>query len=174
MFIYESYIDKKVCKDLIKAYENADRKETIKDKKVEMTQTIFDITNPYLFNYLKELNKITKEYIRKYYHCDYGQESWNVYPNIKIQKYKPNEHYSEWHSESTGYQGNNNRILVFTTYLNDIKDGGETEFFYQKNKIKPKEGLTIIFPAFWTHVHKGNPSKETKYIITGWYSYVHK
>ena len=174
MFIYEDNIDKKVCKDLIKAYENADKKETIKDTKVEMTQTIFPISSPYLFNYLKELNKITKEYIKKYKHCDYGQEAWNVSPNIKIQKYKPNEHYSQWHSESTGFEGNNNRILVFSTFLNDITKGGETEFFYQKKKIKPKIGKTIIFPSFWTHTHKGNLSKETKYIITGWYSYVHK
>ena len=159
---------------LYPAYENADKKETIKNTKVEMTQTVFPINSPYLFNYLKELNKVTKEYIKKYKHCDYGQEALNVSPNIKIQKYKPNEHYSHWHSESTGFEGNNNRILVFSTFLNDIIKGGETEFFYQKKKIKPKIGKTIIFPAFWTHTHKVHLSKETKYIITGWYSYVHK
>ena len=35
------------------------------------------------------------------------------------------------------------------------------------------EGKTILFPSFWTHTHKGNITKETKYIITGWYTYVH-
>ena len=30
------------------------------------------------------------------------------------------------------------------TYLNDIKDGGETEFYYQKLKVKPEKGLTLI------------------------------
>tara|TARA_Y100000114_G_scaffold119383_1_gene114080 strand:+ start:402 stop:596 length:195 start_codon:yes stop_codon:yes gene_type:complete len=64
-------------------------------------------------------------------------------------------------------------MLVFTTYLNNVKKGGETQFLYQRKKIKPLQGKTILFPSFWTHVHKGNKTTETKYIITGWYTYVH-
>jgi|TARA_R110000744_G_scaffold93604_1_gene180814 prolyl 4-hydroxylase len=173
MFISENYIDKKICKNLIETYEKTNKKESINYKKIKMTQSIFNINDPSLFNYLKKLNNFTKNYIKKYKHCDYGQETWDIYPNIKIQKYEPNENYGEWHSESTGYQGNNNRILVFSTFLNDIKKGGETEFFYQKQKIKAEEGKTIIFPAYWTHTHKGNITNEIKYIITGWYTYVH-
>ena len=41
------------------------------------------------------------------------------------------------------------------TYLNTIKVGGETEFLYQKLKIKPKKGLTLIWPTDWTHTHRG-------------------
>ena len=58
------------------------------------------------------------------------------------------------------------------TYLNDVTDGGETEFMYQKLKIKPKKGLTLIWPADWTHTHRGIPSMtQVKYIATGWYCY---
>ena len=58
------------------------------------------------------------------------------------------------------------------TYLNDVKKNGETEFFYQKLKIKPKKGLTLIWPATWEYTHRGNICKEQeKYIVTGWYSY---
>ena len=58
------------------------------------------------------------------------------------------------------------------TYLNDINDGGETEFLYQNIKIKPRKGLTLIWPADWTFTHRGNfaPSEE-KYIVTGWFNY---
>ena len=39
-------------------------------------------------------------------------------------------------------------------------------------KYKPKKGLTLIWPAIWTHTHKGVVSKKhTKYIITGWINY---
>ena len=56
------------------------------------------------------------------------------------------------------------------TYLNDIEDGGETEFFYQKLKVKPQKGLTLIWPVDWTHTHRGVPSMtEEKIIATGWY-----
>ena len=62
--------------------------------------------------------------------------------------------------------------MVFMTYLNDVTDGGETEFYHQQLKIKPKKGLTVIWPAGYTHVHRGITSNtETKYIATGWYGY---
>ena len=58
------------------------------------------------------------------------------------------------------------------TYLNDIKKGGETEFYYQKLKIKPETGLTLLWGCDWTFTHRGITSPtETKYIATGWYSY---
>ena len=34
---------------------------------------------------------------------------------------------------------------------------------------KAKKGLTLLWPAEWTHIHKGNVLKSgLKYIITGW------
>jgi hypothetical protein len=64
------------------------------------------------------------------------------------------------------------RILVFMTYLNDVPDGG-TEFIYQ-NIISPaKKGLTLIWPAEFTHLHRGQISKtKEKYIVTGWFNYL--
>ena len=54
-------------------------------------------------------------------------------------------------------------------YLNDV-DGGSTEFKFNPSAIEPKEGMLLIAPAHWTHMHKGNPptGEQTKYIITGW------
>jgi hypothetical protein len=64
------------------------------------------------------------------------------------------------------------RHLVFMTYLNDVTDGGETEFFYQKLKVKPEKGLTLIWGADWTFTHRGITSPtQTKYIVTGWFNY---
>ena len=58
------------------------------------------------------------------------------------------------------------------TYLNTVKDGGETEFIYQKLKVKPETGLTLIWGSDWPFTHRGITSKtKTKYITTGWYSY---
>ena len=60
------------------------------------------------------------------------------------------------------------RLFAWMTYLNTVKDGGETEFHYFDVKVKPIKGLTIIWPSEWTHLHKGSVTNETKYIITGW------
>ena len=63
--------------------------------------------------------------------------------------------------------------MAFMTYLNTVNKDGETEWFHQKIKIKPEKGLTLIWPSDWTHVHRGIVAKEeTKYIATGWFSYV--
>ena len=80
-----------------------------------------------------------------------------------------------WHCEKSGDEGNINRHLVFMTYLNDVTDGGETEWYYQKEKIKPEKGLTVIWPAEWMFTHRGVISKtQTKYITTGWYNFIWK
>ena len=61
-----------------------------------------------------------------------------------------------------------NGCLLYTSDAADEEDSGETEFLYQKKKIKPKAGRVLIFPGSFTHLHRGNPPYETKYIATGW------
>jgi hypothetical protein len=88
--------------------------------------------------------------------------------DIKVQKTKPGQGYHVWHCESTD-RHNSNRILVWTIYLNDEFEAGETEFLYQQYRYKPQKGDCVIFPAAFTHTHRGNPPiGGDKYIITGW------
>ena len=55
------------------------------------------------------------------------------------------------------------------TYLNDVEDGGITNFAHYKIDVKPEVGKTLIWPSEWTHAHSGGIVKSgTKYIITGW------
>ena len=89
----------------------------------------------------------------------------------KIQKTRPGEGYHMWHSESIGRQSTC-RELAWMLYLNDVEEGGETEFLYQKVRFKPKKGDFLIWPAGFTHVHRGNPPlSNDKYIATGWIEY---
>lgn len=93
--------------------------------------------------------------------------------DINMQHYKANEGgYPYWHSEVYPQLPNNDalhRILLFMYYLNDVEEGGETEFYYQKQKISPKKGTLVIAPAYFTHTHRGNiPKSNDKYIVTSW------
>ena len=64
------------------------------------------------------------------------------------------------------------RVMAYTLYLNSVEEGGETEFLYQGVKIKPEPGKLAIFPAYYTHPHRGNPIyKGIKYIVSGWYTF---
>jgi hypothetical protein len=122
--------------------------------------------------YVNALDLPTKEYIKKYNFCD-SYSAWSIIEPINIQHYKPNGGFYKWHTErSNSTYPVTSRHLAFMTYLNDVEDGGETEFYYQKLKVKPRKGLTLIWPADWTHTHRGIPSPtEEKYIITGWFNY---
>tara|TARA_A100001388_G_scaffold270961_1_gene249113 strand:- start:4850 stop:5431 length:582 start_codon:yes stop_codon:yes gene_type:complete len=105
------------------------------------------------------------------------EQYFNWYPYLKyfqyhsttciLQKTMPTEGYHSWHSESNNI-ANANRTLVWSVYFNDLEDSGETEFLYQKKKVKPKAGRVLIFPSSFTHLHRGNPPYEAKYIATGW------
>jgi hypothetical protein len=89
----------------------------------------------------------------------------------KVQKTKPGQGYHIWHCEHA-HRDNGARIATWTAYLNDDFEAGETEFLYQQYRYKPKKGDMVIFPASYTHVHRGNPPiGGDKYIITGWFQY---
>jgi hypothetical protein len=87
---------------------------------------------------------------------------------IKIQKTVPGGGYHAWHFESMR-RVHAGRILTFILYMNDIVDGGETEFLYLSKRVQPKAGRLVLWPAAFTHTHRGNPPlKGSKYIMTGW------
>ena len=87
---------------------------------------------------------------------------------FNIQKYDEGGHFGALHSERTSLNALH-RVLAWMTYLNDVPEGGETEFPMFGLKVKPETGKTLIWPAEWTHAHLGSVVKKgNKYIITGW------
>jgi hypothetical protein len=90
--------------------------------------------------------------------------------SVKMQKTIPGAGYHVWHSEQMN-GGSSGRCLVYSLYLNDIEEAGETEFLYQQLRIPPKENSMVIWPAAFTHTHRGNVvhGNKSKYIITGWF-----
>jgi len=123
--------------------------------------------------YVPLLQSCLLEYIKKYKWCD-KYSPFTITDGINVQYYKPTAGYHAWHTER--YMANYpavSRHLVFMTYLNNVDDGGETEFYHQQLKVKPEKGLTLIWPADWTFTHRGITSlTEEKYIVTGWYNFV--
>ena len=182
-FIKGWYIDKNICKDLIKFFElNKDKAGKGKitnglNKNIKKSTDLGVLFNTQVLeiqNYNKELLKCTQEYIKIYPALKDNLNKWGIIESYNIQKYKKNEAYFGWHTERiTGEGIFGKRLLVFMTYLNDVKEGGQTEWFHQKLKIKPETGLTVIWPADWMFLHRGTVAKkEEKFIITGWFSFI--
>ena len=96
--------------------------------------------------------------------------SWTFAPYYNIQKYNPEQGFHMLHTENTD-KTTANRILAWMFYLNTVKDGG-TYFENYDISMEAVEGRLVIWPAYWTHFHRGIVSKtETKYIATGWFQY---
>ena len=93
--------------------------------------------------------------------------------HINMQKYAANKGgYHHYHSEifpKDPQCEQLHRVLLWMYYLNDVEQGGETEFYYQQRMLKPKAGSLVIAPAGFTHTHKGHvPRSGNKYILTSW------
>jgi hypothetical protein len=87
---------------------------------------------------------------------------------LKVQKTVVGGGYHVWHNEDDNVH-TMRRIMTFILYLNEIEEGGETEFLYYPKRIKPTTGKLILWPAGYTHAHRGNPPLSgIKYILTGW------
>jgi len=83
----------------------------------------------------------------------------------KIQMYPRGEGYFRWHADSIG-AGVQSRQVAMILYLNDVAEGGETEFFHQGIKVAPRAGQLLLFPAGWNYMHRGQvPVSHDKYIV---------
>ena len=180
-FIHQDYIkDLNICDKLIEYHTNdivtksPGRIWSGVDVSIKKsTDVALDLDSEIGEKYTKELQNIVNDYIKKFSYCN-EYYPWTITDTVNIQHYEPGGGFYSWHCErSTPEFPFTTRHLVFMTYLNDVTDGGETEFYYQEMKVQPKKGLTLIWPTDWTHTHRGitSPSQD-KYIITGWYNYI--
>jgi hypothetical protein len=85
-----------------------------------------------------------------------------------IQRTDPGEFY-HWHIDGGSHEFAA-RQLVAIWYLNNLEgQGGETEFQHQQIRITPQAGKLLLFPPFWTHLHRGSTLLSGhKYIATTW------
>jgi len=115
--------------------------------------------------FLPKIKDFVDEYLKKF--SVLGQEKLLIY-DTKAKKIPVGGGFHNWHYENTGLQVSA-RKLVIQLYLNTIEEGGETEFLYINKRIKAEQGRLIIFPAAFTHTHRGNPPiGKDKYIVSTW------
>lgn len=179
-FICGWYIDEQICDRLVEYHKQSTNKWVGTNNynmvnlsaKNSIDCRVDDIMLGQIYS--QELQKCIDAYCKKYEFV-HRLSHWNCVEFANLQHYTPPDGgYHIWHCErDSGVGATGKRLLVFMTYLNDVTDKGETEFYYQKLKIKPEKGLTIIWPADWMFTHRGiaSPTQE-KYIYTGWLSFV--
>ena len=183
--IFYDVATKEECNKIIEHFNNVDdlnltvsRKEfekinsTFKDNKIyqiinEGDSLLMRINQNILKGFIDNLNKVYEIYRQKYDVMN-SLDIHKLNSDVKIQKTVPGEGYHVWHCENASVE-TSRRALLCMMYLNDVEEGGETEFLYYPRRVKPKTGKIILWPASFTHTHRGNPPlKGVKYMINGW------
>ena len=182
--IYENAFTLKECEDTIKLFENyhkagytysrlGEQFNNKDDTAVNISPSIELDWDP---GFISSFHKRFYDYIYPIYNIQYPilqQLRKHRSKYIKIQKTCPTQGYHAWHCEHDANEYTIDRILAWTLYLNDVEEGGETEFLYQSLRFKPKTGTFVLFPAHFTHTHRGNPPLSgVKYIATGWIEFL--
>jgi len=91
-----------------------------------------------------------------------------LFYDCKLKKIPEGGGFHNWHYENSSLM-TSARSFVIQVYLNDNFEYGETEFLYQGKREKPVAGDVLVFPASFTHTHRGNPPiGGTKYLATTW------
>ena len=186
--IYDESVPVELCNEFVENWEEAKKNQTIIDCSVENESGIIDNNSilirkddaayvaplfstiypkPPVSEYFNFLTKCFKCYLKRY-GIEFKGILYNDY--FKIHKVRKSEGFHQWHYEKA-LSSTIDRIVTYMTYLEVPKKGGETEFLHQSLRVEPIVGRTLIWPAGFTHMHRGNPPLDgEKMYITGWFN----
>ena len=186
--IYDESVPVDLCNVFVDNWEEAKKNRTFIDCTVENETGLLDNIPPHIRKdevafvypltstiyppppvkaYFQFLMKCFKCYLKRY-SISFGGPIYNEV--FKIHKVRKSEGFHQWHYERSNFDALD-RMMVYMTYLEVPKEGGETEFLHQSLRIKPVVGRTLIWPAGYTHMHRGNPPLDgEKMYIDGWFT----
>lgn len=177
--IFDNALDQNKCNKIIFDFEND--KENQIDGRVGNHKIKLNVKKSIDINHNFNDKTITSKLISSCLHTfinEYKREypdinnipPWRCTSSYNIQKYNPRDGFYKTHCEVTD-RISSKRVLVWMIYLNTLQDGG-TLFPSYKMGINAVQGRLVMWPSYWTHMHKGQVSHtETKYIATGWYEF---
>ena len=181
--IYDGYISKEECKKAIDVFDSQEKLrhtftrlefqqvdlKYMQDKHLFCNGANIEVWHESLKTLIVNFDLAWKHYTTTVGASEaYDAVPFN-YTTLKIQKTLPTEGYHIWHIEHGKGFDMEPRAFVFSVYLNDVEDGGETEFLHFSKRIKPKTGRIVIWPAAFPYLHRGNPPLSgEKYILTSW------
>jgi hypothetical protein len=123
------------------------------------------------FKYSDKINYLLNEYLKEYEDLGKTASVWSL-TSLRFKHFKPGDSFENWHSENCLTYPN--RVLGLQIYLSDHNCG--TEFSAYNKTIQSVKGRAVVFPAYFTHTHRGQvcPENKDRYILTGYVSFVKK
>lgn len=147
---------------------NISKKEFIKgEPHCGYIQHIFEDYYPEV-SFLKErlFNSYTL-YKKEYPEVEYL--NYLIIEELRLKHFKPGTVFEGWHSEHCLIQPF--RVLNLQIYLSDHKCGTE---FYNGKVVLSKKGKLLMWPAYFTHTHRGQkcPENKDRYILSAYINFL--
>lgn len=172
--VYDDAIPSSFCDQCIELFENPNThkgefkeswrrcKELVSLDSTNLWTTLKDIIKTYYNKYKTEhssasvlynINTVEAPLMFRY---DVNNDTPNIF----------NDHSDNWNLPTS------TRQVSIILYLNDVEQGGGTNFTHLNLNVKPKKGSILFFPSFYNFVHRGDaPLSNSKYIIVTWLHY---
>ena len=176
--IYDNALEDYQCNQIIDEFEkNKERQKKgtvgggrVKPKTKISTDVSYFIKDVSITSKIltQSLSLNIERYKKEYPTVEYVLQKWSCCPIYNVQRYEPGEGFFKPHCEVDNLSSAK-RVLVWMFYLNSLDQGG-TLFPLYNIGVNAVQGRLVIWPPYWTHLHKGQINyTTTKYIATGWY-----
>ena len=181
ILLFRGFFDQEFCNNCIDTFDQCENIGLTHDRNSSTLEIkdnaigIVELSGSALPNTQHITGVINEEIIPEFFKKYPIENNYNYVGlgGAKMQKTRTTEGYHVWHMEHQHTIESKNTLLAWGLFLNNIEEGGELEFLYQSKRVKPIQGDFVLWPAGFTHFHRGNPPlKENKYLYTGWIDYI--
>lgn len=179
--VYDDVLEQEMCKEMIDIFnDKEDEFETLRKSShswekdyrsfIEVNISAEEPFKPFLEEYYTRMKNVYEHY-KQVTEAEFFPTKF-AFEDARLKRYFNNDHDQfGWHVD-VGDKASAARYLVMFTYLNDVEEGGETEFEIDC-LVKPKCGRMVVFPPMWMYPHKGRkPVSDDKYILSTYLHYV--
>ena len=166
--VYDDGLDPQVCQDLITFFENHPNKVPGTVWNNELQRRAVDLSVKKALQVRLEdgssedrmFAQVVGDNLQRF------AAEMEYYPKVAgvtdtgydMKRYDANDGFYAWHCDHF--------LITMIFYLNDVEEGGETEFVFDY-KVAPKEGRVLIFPSSFVYPHRGiMPVSGPKYTVT--------
>ena len=184
--VYDNVIDELSCSEIIKKFEDSHESfETVHQEEGENIISFEQITLVEHEEWKSVQNgmlQLFQDYIIHYkIDCNVYDKMWPDtygYEAVRMKRYLTNDYDRFDPHVDVMNQETAKRFLSFFIYLNDVKEGGETQFVninkpgtFIPYTVEAKRGRLLMFPPTWQYYHAGlKPISGKKYLL---HSYCH-
>ena len=177
--VFDNVLTSDQCKNITKYLDSQEKilgkvgSNELNLKIKECWEVYGDFSNPNWVDSLlmEKLTEYVPLYRSMHPELDNHVAGWRLDPRYNMKKYDPGKGYYGKHCEAESVSSAF-RMLVWMFYFNTVTDKGGTIFDNYDKIIDATEGRLVIWPSYWTHIHRGIVSNtQTKYIASGWYSF---